>query len=138
MNTFSWSYHETCKDQKAKIVFLETEKKVLILPNDQTLISTNCNSSLQLTKNTFRLSELYSVNTRNKHHLHTQFSSHSCFQKSVQYNTVHSTVFSTIYHRVSKVYECKRTIQSSSKKILGYTLVYFIDEFPLSKECKSL
>jgi hypothetical protein len=104
-------------------------KESPLFPNDNDDDnSTNFNSSLQLTKNTFTLIELYSVNTRNKQPL-------TFPEKNVQYTGIN--IFNDLPHSLKSFMNGNAQFKVEVKKYLDTNWFYSNDEFLLSEEWKS-
>jgi hypothetical protein len=71
-------------------------------------------------KNIFRPIQLYSVNTRNKHHLHRQTTNLSCFQKRAYYAGIN--IFNSLPSSLKSFMNDKAQFWVAQKKIPKYTL----------------
>jgi hypothetical protein len=91
--------------------------KILSLPHEYTISLMNFigNKQEHFQTNT----AAYSVNIKNKHHLHRSTANCSCFKKSAYYTSI--KIFNSLPYSLQKSYEWKGTLLSSTKKIQKYT-----------------
>jgi hypothetical protein len=76
-------------------------------------------------------SALHSVNSRNKYHLHRGIASLPRFQKKTHYNGI--KISNNLPSSLKSLINGKTQFEVSLERFLNAYPLYFLDEFPLSK-----
>jgi hypothetical protein len=80
-------------------------------------------------------SDVHSVNTRNKHHLHRPVANLTCFQKSTYYSGI--KLFNNLPSSLKSLMNEKAKFKVVPKQYLNTHAFYSVDEFLLSKNDSS-